>query len=77
MARDVVDSEVVESRDTLVAWLEAGCKPAGPFRVGTEHEKIPFYRADHSPVPYDGERGIRALLEGVRGHLGWERLEDG
>jgi glutamate--cysteine ligase len=63
MARDVVDSEVVESRDALVAWFEAGCKPDGPFRVGTEHEKIPFYRADHSPVPYGGERGIRALLE--------------
>ena len=77
MARDVVDSEVVESRDALVAWFEAGCKPAGPFRVGTEHEKIPFYRADHSPVPYGGERGIRALLEGMRAHLGWERIEDG
>jgi glutamate--cysteine ligase len=76
MARDVVDSEVVESRDALVAWLEAGCKPAGPFRIGTEHEKIPFYRADHSPVPYDGERGIRALLEGMRSHLGWDGIED-
>ena len=76
MARDVVDSEVVESRDALVAWLEAGCKPAGPFRVGTEHEKIPFYRADHSPVPYGGERGIRALLEGMRAHLGWDGIED-
>ncbi|HTZ68838.1 MAG TPA: glutamate--cysteine ligase [Roseiarcus sp.] len=76
MARDVVDSEVVESRDALVAWLEGGCKPAGPFRVGTEHEKIPFYRADHSPVPYDGERGIRALLEGMRAHLGWDGIED-
>ena len=57
MARDVVDSEVVESRDALVAWLEAGCKPAGPLRIGTEHEKIPFYRADRSPVPYGGDRG--------------------
>ncbi|MFZ0600269.1 MAG: glutamate--cysteine ligase [Roseiarcus sp.] len=76
MARDVVDSEVVESRDALVAWLEAGCKPAGPFRVGTEHEKIPFYRGGHSPVAYGGERGIRALLEGMRGHLGWEGIED-
>jgi glutamate--cysteine ligase len=76
MARDVVDSEVVESRDALVAWLEAGCKPTGPFRVGTEHEKIPFYRADRSPVPYDGKRGIRALLEGMRGKLGWEGIED-
>ena len=76
MARDVVDSEVVESRDALVAWLEAGCKPEGPFRVGTEHEKIPFYRADHAPVPYGGERGVRALLEGMRAHLGWEGIED-
>ena len=42
MARDVVDSEIVESRDALVAWFETGCKPAGPFRVGTEHEKVPF-----------------------------------
>jgi glutamate--cysteine ligase len=77
MARDVVDSEIVESRDALVAWLEAGCKPAGPFRVGTEHEKIPFYRSDRSPVPYAGERGIRALLEGMRAHLGWEPIENG
>ena len=77
MARDVVDSEVVESRDALVAWLEAGCKPGGPFRIGTEHEKIPFYRADRSPVPYGGDRGIRALLEGMQKALGWDRIEDG
>jgi glutamate--cysteine ligase len=76
MARDVVDSEVVESRDALVAWLEAGCKPTGPFRVGAEHEKIPFYRADRSPVPYDGRRGIRALLKGMGAKLGWEGIED-
>jgi glutamate--cysteine ligase len=77
MARDVVDSEVVESRDALVAWLEAGCKPAGPFRIGTEHEKIPFYRANHSPVPYGGDKGIRALLEGMRKRLSWDGIEDG
>ena len=77
MARDIVDSEVVESRDALVAWLEAGCKPAGPFRIGAEHEKIPFYRANHSPVPYGGDKGIRALLEGMRKRLGWDRIEDG
>jgi glutamate--cysteine ligase len=76
MARDVVDEENVESRDALVAWLEAGCKPAGPFRVGTEHEKIPFYRAGCAPVPYEGESGVRALLEGLNARLGWERIED-
>ena len=77
MARDIVDSEVVESRDALGAWLEAGCKPAGPFRIGAEHEKIPFYRANHSPVPYGGDKGIRALLEGMRKRLGWDGIEDG
>src|SRR5208282_6332750 len=61
----------------LVAWLEAGCKPTGPLRIGTEHEKIPFYRADRSPVPYGGDNGIRALLEGMRKRLGWEGIEDG
>ncbi|MGD1036010.1 MAG: glutamate--cysteine ligase [Roseiarcus sp.] len=76
MARDVVDAEIVESRDDLVAWLEAGCRPAQAFRVGSEHEKIPFYKSDLTPVPYEGPRGICALLEGMRERLGWERIED-
>ncbi|MGO8797593.1 MAG: glutamate--cysteine ligase [Roseiarcus sp.] len=77
MARDIIDASFVESRDALVAWLEAGCKPASSFRVGTENEKIPFYRADLTPVPYGGARGIRALLEGMRDRLGWEAIFDG
>src|SRR5947209_7002304 len=77
MARDVVDGEIVESADALAAWFEAGCKPEGPFLVGTEHEKIPFYRRDHSPVPYGGDKGIAALLEGMASALCWERIEDG
>ena len=48
------------------------------WRVGTEHEKIPFYAADHAPVPYEGERGIGALLDGSPARDGWEpMLEDG
>ena len=77
MARDVVDREIVELRDALAAWFEAGCKHDAALRIGTEHEKILFYRADHAPVPYDGETGIRALLEGMNARLGWERIEDG
>jgi glutamate--cysteine ligase len=77
MARDVVDGEIVESRDALAAWFEAGCKHDAPLRVGTEHEKILFYRADHAPVAYEGDTGIRALLEGMNARLGWARIEDG
>ena len=76
MARDVVDGEIIESRDALAAWFEKGCKPSGPFRVGTEHEKILFYRDGLSPVPYAGDRGVGALLETMNVELGWERIED-
>jgi glutamate--cysteine ligase len=77
MARDIIDAHAVESRDALVSWLEVGCKPAAQFRIGTEHEKIPFYIQDLAPVPYAGARGIRALLEGMQQRLGWEAILDG
>jgi len=77
MARDQTDPTALTSRDELVAWLEAGCRPPSEFRIGTEHEKFPFRRADLSPVEYEGPAGIRALLEGMRGLLGWEPIFDG
>ena len=77
MARDVSDTTPIESRDELVAWFEKGNKPARDYRIGTEHEKFPFYRRDLTPVPYDGRRGIRALLEGMQGLLGWEPIMEG
>ena len=80
MARDVTDLTPVASRDELVAWLEEGCKAPETFRIGTEHEKIPFYLSDFAPVPYEGRRpqgGIRALLEAVQETTGWEPICDG
>lgn len=78
MARDTVDLTPIGSRAELIDWLAVGCKPAAQFRIGTEHEKIPFYAADNSPVPYEGDRGIRTLLEGLAARSGWEPiLEEG
>ena len=62
----------IESRDELVAYLEAGCKPMADWRIGTEHEKFGFYRQGHAPVGYDGDRGIRALLEGMKHRFCWD-----
>jgi glutamate--cysteine ligase len=76
MARDVSDATPIESRDQLVEALSSGAKPKSAWRVGTEHEKFGFYEADCSPVPYEGERGIRKLLELMEGLLGWQRIED-
>jgi glutamate--cysteine ligase len=74
MARDQIDMTPIESRDALVAWFEAGSKPRENFRIGTEHEKFAFTLEGHDPVPYDGPRGIKALLNGMRHLLGWEPI---
>jgi glutamate--cysteine ligase len=69
--------EPVEDRRQLVAWIEKGFKPADRWLIGTEHEKFPFRLSDRSPVPYAGDRGIGALLEGLT-RFGWEPVrEDG
>jgi glutamate--cysteine ligase len=77
MARDQIDMTPIESRDELVAWMAAGAKPPSQFKIGTEHEKLPFTLKEHAPVPYEGRRGIRALLEGMRHLLGWEPIMEG
>ena len=77
MARDQVDLTPIERRDELVAWLAEGIKPKSQFRIGTEHEKFAFTLEGHRPVPYEGARSIRALLEGMEHLLGWEPIMDG
>src|SRR5260370_11844744 len=78
MARDQVDMTPIETREELVAWFAAGIRPKSQFRLGTEHEKFAFAIDGHRPVPYDGRRSIRALLEGMQHLLGWEPIiEDG
>ncbi len=76
LARDVSDTTPIRSRDELAAWFEAGIKPASDFRIGTEHEKFPFYAATLDPVPYEGERGIAALLAAMQQATGWAPITD-
>ena len=77
MARDQVDLNPIGGRDDLVHWLAAGVKPKSQFRIGTEHEKFAFTLEGHRPVPYEGRRGIRALLEGMQHLLGWQPIMEG
>jgi glutamate--cysteine ligase len=77
MARDTVDTTPIEGKQALVEWFEKGSKPESAFRIGTEHEKFPYYDTTLRPVGYDGPRGIRALLDGMQGLLGWEPIMEG
>ncbi|MCC0028766.1 MAG: glutamate--cysteine ligase [Brucellaceae bacterium] len=76
MARDTSDSTPIRSREDLAAYMAAGCKPVSDWRIGTEHEKFPFYTDGNAPVPYEGPRGISALLTGMQEKLGWEPIMD-
>jgi glutamate--cysteine ligase len=77
MARDVTGLALILSRDDLVSELERGCKERSQWRIGTEHEKIPFRAHNQAPVPYEGEAGIRALLEGMAQLTGWDMIMEG
>ena len=66
----------VESRDDLVRYLEAGCKPPERWRIGTEHEKFGYDLATHGPLPYDGPCSIRAMLEGLSQRFGWAPVSE-
>ena len=70
------DATPITSVRQLVEYVAAGAKPRAQWRIGTEHEKFVFRRADLSPPPYDGPDGIRALLEGHLDH-GWQPIRDG
>ncbi|WP_176037024.1 glutamate--cysteine ligase [Brucella tritici] len=76
MARDTTDETALTGVEQLAGYLAGGCKPKDAWRIGTEHEKFPFYTVDNSPVPYEGPRGIKAILEGMQATLGWEPIID-
>ncbi|WP_068108852.1 glutamate--cysteine ligase [Tropicimonas marinistellae] len=64
----------IESHEQLAEYLESGCKPKESWRIGTEHEKFGYCRDTLRPLPYDGPRSIKAMLEGLRDSYGWEPI---
>ncbi len=64
--------QILEHPRQLAEWLASGSRPASEWRIGTEHEKFGFDLATLKPLPYGGERGIRAMLEGLSSRFGWE-----
>ncbi len=66
---------IIESRDQLVAPMQAGEKPASDWRIGTEHEKLVYKRDDFRAPSHDEPCGIRDLLLALR-DFGWEPIEE-
>jgi glutamate--cysteine ligase len=64
----------IAGKHELAAYLEAGCKPAADWRIGTEHEKFGFLRENLAPLPYEGTASVLAMLEGLRDRFGWDPI---
>ena len=71
------DATPVESVADLIAYLRAGEKPRERWRIGTEHEKIGLQAGSYAPIPYEGERGIGAVLRTIQREDGWEPVHEG
>src|SRR3712207_9578959 len=65
----------IQRPQELAEYLEKGCKPADQWRIGTEHEKFGFLTDTREPLPYDGPRSVRAILDGLAAR-GWEPLRE-
>ncbi|MDD9977805.1 MAG: glutamate--cysteine ligase [Boseongicola sp.] len=67
----------IERHEQLAEYLESGCKPKQDWRIGTEHEKFGYCKESLKALPYEGERSVRAVLEGLQGRFGWEPIFEG
>ena len=67
----------IERHEQLAEYLADGCKPKEDWRIGTEHEKFGYCKDTLLPIPYEGERSVLAVLEGLRDGHGWEPVLEG
>ena len=76
MAENHKDMVPITHKDELAAYMASGCKPKQDWRIGTEHEKFVFCKQTLKPVAYEGEKGIRAILEKLSEKTGWDFVMD-
>ncbi|WP_414897144.1 glutamate--cysteine ligase [Rhodovulum sp. YEN HP10] len=67
----------IESHAQLAEYLASGCKPKPDWRIGTEHEKFGYCKDALKPIPYDGPRSVKAVMEGLRDRHGWAPVMEG
>mgnify|MGYP000926739845 CR=1 FL=1 len=70
-------TEAITDKTMLLDYMAAGCKPPSAWRIGTEHEKFAYALDSFKPLEYEGDNGVRALLEAMQ-QFDWEPvLENG
>lgn len=70
-------SPTVNSRRDLIDYMASGCKPREKWLIGTEHEKFAYRLSDLRPLEYEGDQGVRVMLDKLT-RFGWNPVtEDG
>lgn len=67
----------IESKQQLIDYIASGSKPKDQWTIGTEHEKFVYCIDSHKPVPYEGERSIKAILQALQKEFDWEPMMEG
>ena len=67
---------IIESRDDLLAVFSKGEKPKERWRIGTEHEKLVYARADRHAPSYEESGGIHTLLILLKTFPKYERRDE-
>ncbi|HRW28416.1 MAG TPA: glutamate--cysteine ligase [Emcibacteraceae bacterium] len=67
----------IESKQQLIDYIASGSKPKNEWGIGTEHEKFVFCIDSLKPVPYEGERSIKAILQAMQKEFDWEPIMEG
>jgi len=68
--------QLVETKDDLIQYFEAGAKPREQWRVGTEYEKVAVSAQDGRALPYSGPHGVEQILRVLAERFGWEPEEE-
>jgi glutamate--cysteine ligase len=74
---DEKDEVPVRSVSDLLGYFSTAGKPSSAFRIGTEHELIGVIKPTGEAPPYEGPRGIGALLARFAANRGTPVLENG
>jgi glutamate--cysteine ligase len=79
VSSEIPNDKPLASYDELLSIFHEAIKPVSAFRVGAEMEKFGVF-ADGSPVPYEGDNGVLAILSELAADKGWtaeRETEDG
>ncbi|MCX7300791.1 MAG: glutamate--cysteine ligase [Rhodobacterales bacterium] len=68
---------LIERHEQMAEYIAAGSKLKADWRMGTEHEKFGYLIDTLEPLPYDGPRSVKAMLEGLRERFGWAPILEG